>query len=548
MTLRTAVADPVSQIDGVTVRPLGEVCGFLKSVDTQVIEYEQEGGAEFPVMTQFVDLVHSNRPVDVRLDPSRLRSSASNRGGIFSVVNTLSRYVAPIAIARTPDPIPIRFPDLEKRRSVIGVNMIRFHPHSQLIAVAQQQRGIASDAVVELYDVGKGSSTGHTLNHEFQRRVSAMEWKPCSEAVLAVGIQGGALVWHCTFSLQCCVALGRQPSHFVNRTKPPRFPVVGDCFPEQLHSVEPGACLWFPSTNGTRVTEIKFSTATGRIMVLASDSSNFLDVYDVSKPPAQGRIAVLSSARGPTSCLAFTRNDQYLCQGIHGSNWMHCWTTEDWRRFAISVGNPVTSITALAVSQPSAVDDFLFDLNYSAPPTLLLAFEKTEYLLVATLSKTGQRTRWRHFVSSVAGVSQIRLNPITRIATTGTTSGDKVRVGGRVVQLSAHVGKSCTRVAVELESGQVLLVALFLGMRRAELSRAPAVAALSAIGEGDRFVDCDVEGIGLCDPSGCMSDADVSAGHGLVFLDYFPGCTRGSLLAYMLSDGQLRFLPSYSRM
>ncbi|RNF20329.1 putative U4/U6 small nuclear ribonuclear protein [Trypanosoma conorhini] len=292
-------------------RLLGEAAGSLYGSGHRA-SFEAQGGAVYPVwkLANRNVLGRGARRASSSSSPSPLSSSWWRRQRAFEAARWLLRPVAaavpllrlvfpfavPVSAGCAPRPLrPAECPE--------GVTAMAFHPDRMALAAAVDEGAGCSRVVV--YDVAEGKETC-VLTHAFQRNVHCVAWKPRSRDVLAVGCDGGALVWSLSF--------GAAPAATVYGGGSSGSNGAAETEDRMAH------CLFYRCTPHVPTTCLGFSCRDGRYLACGSTEHIALHFHDVRLPPSSSLLRSSVSVEGATEDVLFADDDTFAVKLVCGTS------------------------------------------------------------------------------------------------------------------------------------------------------------------------------------------------------------------------------------
>ena len=117
-------------------------------------------------------------------------SSASASGSVLSVLASMLQR-----LWTTGSALNNASPSWLRLEQTVRVHALAFHATRRLLAIA------TATGVTHLYDHGVERFHDVTLRHDYQRRVSALVWRPHADE-LAVACQDGICLWRLVFDAE----------------------------------------------------------------------------------------------------------------------------------------------------------------------------------------------------------------------------------------------------------------------------------------------------------------------------------------------------------
>lgn len=244
-----------------------------------------------------------------------------------------------------------RIPACVARHPDFPIRAFSWHPYLAKFAVAPQ------DHSVRIYDMNAGSWSSLALQHELQKKIFALAWKPLSGHTLAVGTKYGVLVWkivnksiaganqpHSKQPSAAAIAaqkLGAGPeAQYANLTTAWRelglegnsanglsaaSSWASSASPNKLQDV--GAwCQVYRCPGLAPVNALEWSPG-GRFLAAASANDSQVVIIDTVND-TQTPLAQLVA--GNISKLIWSPNDEYLCALSAESNTFRVFNTRNW--------------------------------------------------------------------------------------------------------------------------------------------------------------------------------------------------------------------------
>ncbi|KAG5509926.1 hypothetical protein GH5_07773 [Leishmania sp. Ghana 2012 LV757] len=228
---------------------------------------------------------------------------------IHCLVKTVA-FALPGLRSAFPGALPTARRLLLARRSCRGgperVTEVSFHPLYMWLAVAVEEGGADASTRVVVHDVGEGRVIC-VLTHAFQVKVSWLQWKPQSRDVLAVGCDGGVLLW----SLLAGTS-GSAADAPWSATK------------AAANADAAARALFYPTCSGFTVTAGAFAHQDASTLACASVADTRLFLLQLTEPPFQPQACgtvVIPSVDGGLGQVLFDDDDLFLLCSVceHGS-------------------------------------------------------------------------------------------------------------------------------------------------------------------------------------------------------------------------------------
>ncbi|KAF8292955.1 Nucleoporin NUP48 [Trypanosoma cruzi] len=299
-------------------RLLGEAAGSLYGSSKRV-SFEAQGGAVYPLW-KLANRNFLGRRAG-REKPSSLSSSVFSlswwkKQQTFGVarwllrplvsVMPLLRFVFPFVVPASANCAPRLLNAADCPECVTAV---AFHPDRMVLAAAVDEGAGCSRVVV--YDVAEGKETC-VLTHAFQRHVRCVAWKPLSRDVLAVGCDGGALVWSLSFGVSPVVTVyGRSNNGHSEK---------GLGAGEEDDVDRKAHCLFYRCTTHVPTTCISFSCRDGRYLACGSTEHIALHFHDIRLPPSNSSLRKNVSVEGATEDVLFADDDTFAVKLVCGTS------------------------------------------------------------------------------------------------------------------------------------------------------------------------------------------------------------------------------------
>ncbi|KAH9600132.1 hypothetical protein LSM04_003427 [Trypanosoma melophagium] len=316
-------------------RLLGEAAGVLYS-SSQRAAYEAHGGAVYPSWKL------ANRNVvgrGVRRTTSTLTESGEIRRGrrgwalhvwrdesvkqlvrllrpVASLVPLL-RLVLPFVVPASANCTPRLL--LNRTECPERVTAIAFHPHRMLLAGVVDE-GAGSSRVV-VYDVAE-SRERCVLTHAFQQHAGCVAWKPFSRDVLAVGCDGGVLVWSLSFGAAPATTIygGTNSNNKINNHNNHNNGIDNTTGMDGDGEDQTAHCLFYRCTPHVRTTCINFSRRDGRYLACGSVDHIAVQFHDIRLPPSNALLLRHVSAEGGTEDIFFADDDTFAVRLVCGAS------------------------------------------------------------------------------------------------------------------------------------------------------------------------------------------------------------------------------------
>ncbi|ORC86190.1 putative U4/U6 small nuclear ribonuclear protein [Trypanosoma theileri] len=316
-------------------RLLGEAAGVLYS-SSQRAAYEAHGGAVYPSWKP------ANRNVvgrGTRQTTTTITTGGRSRKGgalylwrqqslkqlvrllrpVVSFVPLL-RLVLPFVVPASANCTPRLL--LKSAEYPERVTAIAFHPHRMLLAAVVDE-GAGSSRVV-VYDVAE-SRERCVLTHAFQQHASCVAWKPFSRDVLAVGCDGGVLVWSLSFGTAPATTIygGSNNNNNNNIYNHNNYNNNnGMCNTRGVEGEgedQTAYCLFYRCTPHVRTTCINFSRRDGRYLACGSLDHIAVQFHDIRLPPSNALLLRHVSAEGGTEDVLFADDDTFAVRLVCGA-------------------------------------------------------------------------------------------------------------------------------------------------------------------------------------------------------------------------------------
>eukprot|EP00796_Vickermania_ingenoplastis_P004326 gene4326-3140_t len=311
---------------------IGEVHARLFAEEDEV-DYLERGGVRYAFGYHVANrnVVHRDNS-DVRSPNafSLLRWCRQSRAALLRVWRGASWILPSLRLGFPGAVPPSARPALHSAgsRGPERVTAMAFHPCRPLLAVAVDEGSHAGQTRVIVFNVAETTSKERlpifcVLTHAFQKRVEAVAWKPHALDVLAVGCDGGVLIWSIEADGAPDGPLHRDniiPGHAnADPVRPGVFPTTfsppGAAPPNQLRNRSAGArCLFYAYHARTPVSTLAFSPTAGRLLVAGSRFHVALSLVDVAVPPCESAcsVAMPSTLEGGSEQAIFADDDSYV--------------------------------------------------------------------------------------------------------------------------------------------------------------------------------------------------------------------------------------------
>lgn len=426
---------------------MGEInARLLGSADRE--EYFQLGGAEYACggyqlcNNGVVDVTHSsslpgNEEEGVALTPSfivRARGCYRSVQSLMSKVKRGAAFLFPPLRLGLPQAVPLSAALTSSRLSSGPERAVAmaFHPSLPLLAVAVSEGAADGSTRVVIINVlaDKDSPLASVLTHAFQRNVSSVAWKPFSEDVLAVGCEGGVLVWSLTAGKDKGCLLGEEHrlsgNHPDGSAVPRRFDSSARAKKVIDYNSYEAKCVYYSYPYNMRtipVTTMDFSHADGRLLLCGSQHHISLSLFDVSLSPTH-------------SDSAF-----HFCGSIEGGSEQVIFAEDDSYALSLTCGHASISLHRTQRSTPSR--DALFAIPF---PALSIQHAKG--------------CGYHHYFLQLAGFEGLMLvhvdtskNQLRTLSIISTSLSRQLRAGGLVRTFAC----SKRRLWIVLETGHLLI-------------------------------------------------------------------------------------------
>lgn len=303
---------------------LGEVGGRLYSVHDKE-EYIQRGGVAYPSFrVANVSVVNCLARPTIRRTMHRLLETPLR---LVQKSLHLATCVFPVLRIFIPTAVSKGKPSMQVAAAVHSgaerVVAIAFHPHRMVLAVAVHEGGYSNDSCrVCVYDVVENRRRA-VLTHAFQIGVAALQWKPFSRDVLAVGCRGGVLLW----------SLSSAPSDGP----------VGD-WGEKAYSV------FYRCLRNAPTTTMCFSCRDGKYVACGSTAHTRMHLLDASHGPQDPQSTVTTitpSVEGGIRDVVFADDDTYILSTVStaASVCLIRMSTTNYSTVTVATPGPVEGIT-----------------------------------------------------------------------------------------------------------------------------------------------------------------------------------------------------------
>ncbi|RNF07221.1 putative U4/U6 small nuclear ribonuclear protein [Trypanosoma rangeli] len=295
-------------------RLLGESAGSLYGSGHRA-SFEAQGGAVYPVWT----LANRNvlgRGVQ-RASSSHLSLPLWRRQQVCKAVRwLLYPFVSAVPLLRLlfPFAVPASAECAPRLLSAADfpecVTAVAFHPDRMVLAAAVDEGAGCSRVVV--YDIAEGKETC-VLTHAFQRNVRCVAWKPHSRDVLAVGCDGGALVWSLSFGVSPAATI------YDGGCGSSRNGAAGAGEAEAEAVDRTAHCLFYRCTPHVPTTCLGFSCRDGRYLACGSMEHIALHFHDIRLPPSNSSLRTNVSVEGATEDVLFADDDTFAVKLVCGA-------------------------------------------------------------------------------------------------------------------------------------------------------------------------------------------------------------------------------------
>lgn len=323
------------------VLPIGELHARLFG-EREEEEYLKRGGAVYAHGYKV-----ANRNVVDGADSEAYKKSSSGVRGMWRDFWSRSRrevrralevaaFLIPPLRMGFPTAVPrsARVPSLLGRERVSSgperVTAMAFHPVRPLLALAIDEGSEKGRTRVVIVDVRENSrdllARSTVLTHAFQKKVSVLEWKPHAEDVLAVGCEGGVLVWLLNADGDRKEEVIIHGHHRGERVASPHLPSPAPPGVSSPHtaprSLSNGAmCLFYAYMSEVPVTTLSFSHKvprtpySGRFLCCGSRLCSTLTLVDINARPCDtGRcsMTLAGGVDGGTEQVLFAEDNSYV--------------------------------------------------------------------------------------------------------------------------------------------------------------------------------------------------------------------------------------------
>ncbi|RHW67231.1 nucleoporin 48 [Trypanosoma brucei equiperdum] len=286
-------------------RLIGEAAGSLFGGSDRAA-FEAQGGAYYPPW----------RPANANvISGGRYRAAGSGimatwqRWPLYRLQTVLRPLTSLFPLLRVVFPFAVpgqdRCPQLCAAAFAERVTAISFHPVRMILAAAVNEGNDCSRVVV--YDVAEGREEC-VLTHAFQRQTCCLVWKPLSRDVLAVGCNGGVLLWSLTFNMSPAGQAVLGNGNLTHRSV--------------VNGTESSApyCLFYRCAKNVVVTCIRFSCRDGRYLACGSAKHAALHFHDIRLQPSKSLLLRNVSVEGATQDVLFADDDSFAIRLVCGTS------------------------------------------------------------------------------------------------------------------------------------------------------------------------------------------------------------------------------------